>query len=128
VIFLIKFRRAFENIYKLLRPNGKALLMFLGYHSGFEAYVRLKQHPRYKSYLKVIIIKMVVMYLTIMLKLNQILYIFASLRMRTVTYRIFNEKCAKMSERVCERCSRTLALIFCIAAYVKKVMTIANRV
>lgn len=44
--------RALENIYKLLRPNGKALMMFLGYHCGFNAYLRLKQNPRYQSYLQ----------------------------------------------------------------------------
>ncbi|KYN20793.1 PREDICTED: juvenile hormone acid O-methyltransferase-like [Trachymyrmex cornetzi] len=44
--------RALENIYKLLRPNGKALMMFIGYHSGFEAYLHLKQCPRYQSYLQ----------------------------------------------------------------------------
>ncbi|CAL1676818.1 unnamed protein product [Lasius platythorax] len=43
--------RAFENIHKLLRPKGKALIMFLGYHFGFEAYTRLKQNPRFKPYL-----------------------------------------------------------------------------
>ncbi|XP_077273752.1 juvenile hormone acid methyltransferase isoform X1 [Temnothorax americanus] len=44
--------RAFENIYKLLRPNGKALMMFLGYHCGFNAYLRIKQDPRYQSYVQ----------------------------------------------------------------------------
>ncbi|XP_011871884.1 PREDICTED: uncharacterized protein LOC105564253 [Vollenhovia emeryi] len=44
--------RAFENIYKLLQPNGKALVMFAGYHCGFNAYLLLKQNPRYESYLE----------------------------------------------------------------------------
>ncbi|EGI57813.1 PREDICTED: uncharacterized protein LOC105153364 [Acromyrmex echinatior] len=44
--------RALQNMYKLLRPNGKALVMFLGHHSGFEAYLQLKQYPRYQSYLQ----------------------------------------------------------------------------
>ncbi|XP_012521864.1 juvenile hormone acid O-methyltransferase isoform X2 [Monomorium pharaonis] len=44
--------RAFDNIYKLLRPNGKALMMFIGHHCGFEAYLRLKQNPRYQFYLQ----------------------------------------------------------------------------
>ncbi|KAL6260400.1 hypothetical protein P5V15_007927 [Pogonomyrmex californicus] len=44
--------RAFKNIYKLLRPNGKALVMFLGFHCGFEAYIRLGQNPRYEFYLQ----------------------------------------------------------------------------
>ncbi|XP_066601295.1 juvenile hormone acid O-methyltransferase [Prorops nasuta] len=43
---------AFENIYKLLRPGGKALLMFLGYNDGFDAYVRLHENPRYQPYMK----------------------------------------------------------------------------
>jgi len=44
--------------------------MFLGYHSGFEAYVQLKQYPRYQSYLQVLIIKINKTRLTIMLTLN----------------------------------------------------------
>ncbi|KYM78453.1 Putative methyltransferase 235L [Atta colombica] len=62
--------RALQNIYKLLRPNGKALVMFLGYHSGFEAYLQLKQYPRYQSYLQALIIKINKTRLTIMLTLN----------------------------------------------------------
>ncbi|KAL0109382.1 hypothetical protein PUN28_014452 [Cardiocondyla obscurior] len=45
-------RRAFENIYKLLRPNGKALTMFIGRHGGFNAYTELQQVPKYRSYLQ----------------------------------------------------------------------------
>lgn len=54
-IFLLsfKFRRAFKNIYKLLRPEGKALVSFLSYHLGFEAYLRLKEDPRFQPYLQV---------------------------------------------------------------------------
>ncbi|KAM0735897.1 Juvenile hormone acid O-methyltransferase [Formica fusca] len=48
----IDLRRAFENIYKLLRPEGKALVMFIAYHMGFEAYTRLKQNPRFQPYLQ----------------------------------------------------------------------------
>ncbi|KAL6260557.1 hypothetical protein P5V15_008078 [Pogonomyrmex californicus] len=44
--------RAFENIFKLLRPNGKGLVMFLGYHCLFEAYMRISQNPRYEFYLQ----------------------------------------------------------------------------
>lgn len=44
--------RAFDNVYKLLRQNGKAIMMFIGQHFGFEAYLRLKQNPRYQSYLQ----------------------------------------------------------------------------
>lgn len=45
-------RRAFKNIYKLLRPEGKGLIMFLSYHVGFEAYLRLKEDPRFQPYLE----------------------------------------------------------------------------
>ncbi|XP_072766148.1 juvenile hormone acid methyltransferase isoform X1 [Anoplolepis gracilipes] len=40
----------FKNIYKLLQPEGKALVMFLAYNIGFEAYIRLK--PRFQPYLE----------------------------------------------------------------------------
>ncbi|KAL6260558.1 hypothetical protein P5V15_008079 [Pogonomyrmex californicus] len=50
--WLYDLSRAFENIFKLLRPNGKALVMFLGSHCFFEAYVRLSQNPRYEFYLQ----------------------------------------------------------------------------
>ncbi|XP_011263582.2 juvenile hormone acid O-methyltransferase [Camponotus floridanus] len=45
-------RYAFENIYKLLRPQGTALIMFLSHHIGFEAYLRLKEDPRFQPYLQ----------------------------------------------------------------------------
>ncbi|XP_011634396.1 juvenile hormone acid O-methyltransferase-like isoform X1 [Pogonomyrmex barbatus] len=44
--------RAFENIFKLLRPNGKALVTFFGFHGMFEAFIRLSQNPRYEFYLQ----------------------------------------------------------------------------
>ncbi|XP_029160093.1 juvenile hormone acid O-methyltransferase-like [Nylanderia fulva] len=43
--------KAFQNIYKLLRPEGKALIMFLAHHFGFEAYTRLQEHPQFQPYL-----------------------------------------------------------------------------
>ncbi|XP_076672354.1 juvenile hormone acid methyltransferase [Andrena cerasifolii] len=42
----------FENVYKLLRPGGKALVMFLGWNDGFDAYERLAKYPQYKSYME----------------------------------------------------------------------------
>ncbi|XP_017755919.1 PREDICTED: juvenile hormone acid O-methyltransferase [Eufriesea mexicana] len=45
-------RRAFENVYKLLRPGGKALVMFLAWNDGFDAYVRVHENPRYKAYME----------------------------------------------------------------------------
>ncbi|XP_034173702.1 juvenile hormone acid methyltransferase isoform X1 [Osmia lignaria lignaria] len=44
--------RAFENVYKLLRPGGKALIMFLAWNNGFDAYVKLHENPRYKPYMQ----------------------------------------------------------------------------
>lgn len=38
-------------------------MMFIGHHCGFEAYLRLKQNPRYQSYLQVLTAKMTVMYI-----------------------------------------------------------------
>lgn len=43
--------KAFQNIYKLLKPKGKAIIIFLSHHFGFEAYTRLKQNPRFQPYL-----------------------------------------------------------------------------
>ncbi|XP_076239148.1 juvenile hormone acid methyltransferase [Calliopsis andreniformis] len=43
-------RLAFENTYKLLRPGGKALIMFLGWNDGFDAYARLPTYSQYKPY------------------------------------------------------------------------------
>ncbi|KAL6422166.1 hypothetical protein ACFW04_010893 [Cataglyphis niger] len=48
----IDLRRAFENIYKLLRPGGKALVMFISYHMGFKAYIRLKENLQFQPYLQ----------------------------------------------------------------------------
>ncbi|XP_035723664.1 juvenile hormone acid O-methyltransferase-like isoform X2 [Vespa mandarinia] len=45
-------RLAFENIFKLLRPGGKALIMFLAYNDGFDAYVRIHENPRYQPYMQ----------------------------------------------------------------------------
>ncbi|XP_003708425.1 juvenile hormone acid methyltransferase [Megachile rotundata] len=44
--------RAFENVYKLLRPGGKALIMFLAWNNGFDAYTKLHENPRYKPYME----------------------------------------------------------------------------
>ncbi|KAG7197701.1 hypothetical protein KM043_014461 [Ampulex compressa] len=45
-------RQAFENIYKLLRAGGKALVVFVSSHKIFDAYVRMHQNPRYRPYMQ----------------------------------------------------------------------------
>ncbi|KAI4489447.1 hypothetical protein M0802_011119 [Mischocyttarus mexicanus] len=45
-------RLAFENIYKLLRPGGKALIMFLAYNNGFDAYIRIHENPLFQPYMQ----------------------------------------------------------------------------
>ncbi|KOC63506.1 Biotin biosynthesis bifunctional protein BioHC [Habropoda laboriosa] len=45
--------QAFENIYKLLRPGGKALVMFLAWNDGFDAYMKIHENPQYKPYMEV---------------------------------------------------------------------------
>ncbi|CAK9795096.1 Juvenile hormone acid O-methyltransferase [Anthophora quadrimaculata] len=44
--------QAFENIYKLLRPGGKALVMFLAWNDGFDAYMKVHENPQYKPYME----------------------------------------------------------------------------
>ncbi|XP_060821495.1 juvenile hormone acid O-methyltransferase [Bombus pascuorum] len=44
--------KAFDNIYKLLQPGGKALVMFLAWNSGFDAYMRIHENPLYKPYME----------------------------------------------------------------------------
>ncbi|KAK1116776.1 hypothetical protein K0M31_018058 [Melipona bicolor] len=44
-------RIAFENIYNLLKPEGSALVMFLAWNNGFDAYIKLSEDPRFKSYM-----------------------------------------------------------------------------
>ncbi|XP_076766733.1 juvenile hormone acid methyltransferase [Xylocopa sonorina] len=43
--------RAFDNIYKLLRPGGKALVMFLAWNNGFDAYTKVYENPRFRPYI-----------------------------------------------------------------------------
>ncbi|KAF3423812.1 hypothetical protein E2986_09057 [Frieseomelitta varia] len=45
-------RQAFDNIYKLLQPDGKALVMFLAWNNGFDAYVKVYENPKYKVYMQ----------------------------------------------------------------------------
>ncbi|XP_034950566.1 juvenile hormone acid O-methyltransferase [Chelonus insularis] len=45
-------RLALENIYKLLRPGGRGLVMFLSHNSGFDAYIRMQNNSRYKPYME----------------------------------------------------------------------------
>ncbi|EFN83053.1 Uncharacterized protein yxbB [Harpegnathos saltator] len=44
-------KRAFRNIYKLLRPGGKALIEFMAHHDSFESYREMKKEPQYEPYM-----------------------------------------------------------------------------
>ncbi|CAK9820953.1 Juvenile hormone acid O-methyltransferase [Anthophora plagiata] len=44
--------QAFENIYKLLQLGGKALVMFLAWNDGFDAYMKVHENPQYKPYME----------------------------------------------------------------------------
>ncbi|XP_014213268.1 juvenile hormone acid O-methyltransferase-like [Copidosoma floridanum] len=44
-------RKAFENIYQILRPGGRGLVLFLAYNDGFDSYLRIAEVPQYKSYM-----------------------------------------------------------------------------
>ncbi|XP_031369307.1 juvenile hormone acid O-methyltransferase [Apis dorsata] len=46
------FRKAFDNIYKLLRPGGKGLFMLLSWNDGFDVYKKLYANPRYRPYMQ----------------------------------------------------------------------------
>lgn len=48
-------RQAFENIYKLLRPGGRALVEFIAHHDSFESYHEMKKNPQYEPYMRVTI-------------------------------------------------------------------------
>lgn len=43
-------------------------MVFLGYHCGFEAYLRLKQNPRYQSYLQVLMAIIHLTYVNVKIK------------------------------------------------------------
>ncbi|XP_014471981.1 PREDICTED: juvenile hormone acid O-methyltransferase-like [Dinoponera quadriceps] len=45
-------RRVFGNIYKLLRPNGRALVEFIAHHGAFECYYKLKRNAQYEPYMQ----------------------------------------------------------------------------
>ncbi|OXU24821.1 hypothetical protein TSAR_005469 [Trichomalopsis sarcophagae] len=45
-------RKSFENIYQLLRPGGKGLVLFIAKNNGFDSYLKLHDYPEYKSYMK----------------------------------------------------------------------------
>ena len=47
------FRKVFDNIYQILRPGGKALVLFLASNSGFDAYLDVAKNPKYKTYMEV---------------------------------------------------------------------------
>ncbi|XP_053981045.1 juvenile hormone acid O-methyltransferase [Hylaeus anthracinus] len=44
--------RTFENVWKMLRPGGTALAMFLASTEVFNAYEKLHKNPRYKPYMQ----------------------------------------------------------------------------
>ncbi|XP_023245717.1 juvenile hormone acid O-methyltransferase-like [Copidosoma floridanum] len=44
-------RRAFENIYQILRPGGRALVLYVAYHKIFDCYLRIAQMSQYKPYM-----------------------------------------------------------------------------
>ncbi|XP_015596067.1 juvenile hormone acid O-methyltransferase [Cephus cinctus] len=44
--------QTFRNIYEILRPGGKSLIVFLAYNSGFNAYEELSKNPDYRPYMK----------------------------------------------------------------------------
>ncbi|XP_058792064.1 juvenile hormone acid O-methyltransferase [Phymastichus coffea] len=45
-------RKVFDNMYKLLRPGGKSLVLFLAHNTGFDSYLRLSDDPKYKPFMK----------------------------------------------------------------------------
>lgn len=49
-----EFRRTFENVWKMLRPGGTALAIFLAENDLFKAYETLHENPRYKPYMQVV--------------------------------------------------------------------------
>lgn len=51
-MYLINYRQVAKNIYKLLKPGGKGLIIFLSYNSGFDAYKKLHQIQKYKLYMQ----------------------------------------------------------------------------
>lgn len=52
-------RKAFDNIYKLLRPGGKGLFMLLSWNDGFDVYKKLYANPRYRPYMQVIMFNVI---------------------------------------------------------------------
>ncbi|XP_076173804.1 juvenile hormone acid methyltransferase [Ptiloglossa arizonensis] len=44
--------RTFENVWKMLRPGGTALAIFLAENDLFKAYETLHENPRYKPYMQ----------------------------------------------------------------------------
>ncbi|XP_043266532.1 juvenile hormone acid O-methyltransferase [Venturia canescens] len=45
-------KQTYENIYKLLRPGGTGLIMFLSFNDGFDAYIRMRDNSRYTAYMQ----------------------------------------------------------------------------
>ncbi|XP_014213273.1 juvenile hormone acid O-methyltransferase-like [Copidosoma floridanum] len=46
-----KMNQVFGNIYKLLRPGGRTLVLFLAYHDVMEVYLKMFDIPCYKQYM-----------------------------------------------------------------------------
>ncbi|XP_031845539.1 juvenile hormone acid methyltransferase isoform X2 [Nomia melanderi] len=44
--------RTFNNIWRMLRPGGTALTMFLARNDGFDVYMSLYENPRYRPYMQ----------------------------------------------------------------------------
>lgn len=42
-----------ENMFALLRPGGRGLIVFLSYHYIFDIYLNQQQNKKYSSYLQV---------------------------------------------------------------------------
>ncbi|KAG7197702.1 hypothetical protein KM043_014462 [Ampulex compressa] len=45
-------RQAFKNIYKLLQPGGKAVIMLISSHDCYDAYIRMYENPQYRPYME----------------------------------------------------------------------------
>ena len=51
--YFVNFRQIYDNIYKLLRPGGKSLIMFVSFNDGFDAYTKMHNDSRYAAYMQV---------------------------------------------------------------------------
>lgn len=44
--------RSYKNIWKMLRPGGTAVTMFLGHNNGFDVYKSMYDNPLYRPYMQ----------------------------------------------------------------------------